>query len=91
MADVNVKVTPGGPANRVEVIIRIFYLMIVGIILYIFMIVAYILVIVNFFSCLILAKRIAPGFLAKIVEQVTKVAAYAMYVTDDRPPLIPEL
>jgi hypothetical protein len=91
MADVTVNITPGGPANRVEVIIRIFYTMIVGFILYFFMLAAYILVMVNFFSCLILAKRIAPGFLAKVVEQATKLMAYAMYITDERPPIIPEL
>jgi len=44
MADVTVNITPGGPANRVEVIIRIFYTMIVGFILYFFMLAAYILV-----------------------------------------------
>jgi hypothetical protein len=91
MADVQVHVSPGGSVNRVEVIIRIFWVMIVGIVFYFFMLAAYVLMVVNFFTCLILAKRIAPIFLAKIVEQATKILAYALYITDERPPIIPEL
>lgn len=89
MSDVNVDISTGSEVNRVEVIIRIFYLIPVAIVLYIFLIIAYILWLINFWTCLILAKRIAPEFLAKVVKQITKVFAYMMYITDERPPIVP--
>ncbi|MDD3159631.1 MAG: DUF4389 domain-containing protein [Candidatus ainarchaeum sp.] len=91
MADVNVNITPGKDVSRLEVIIRMIYGMIVGIVLYLFLIVTYIVILINFFSCLILAKRIAPEFTAKVIAQATKLMAYMFYVTDERPPIIPEL
>jgi hypothetical protein len=91
MNSVQVNITPGGKASRAEVIIRFFYGAITAIILGIFMIVAYILIGINFLTCLILGKRIAPKFLASIVAQYAKLMAYMFYVTDERPPLVPEM
>ena len=91
MNSVQVNITPGGKASRAEVIIRIFYGAVAAIILGIFMIVGYIVVVVNFFTCLILAKRVAPEFLASLVAQYAKLMAYEFYITDERPPLIPEM
>ena len=90
MDSVKVEITPGGRASRVEVIIRIFYTLVAGIILGIFMWVAGIVVFINFFTCLILAKRVGVGFIAKVIVQVTKLYAYSFYVTDERPPIIPD-
>jgi len=89
MASVEVKVTPGASVSRVEVIIRIILAIILGIIAYIFSLIVGILWIVNFLTCLILAKRIAPEFTAKFVEWITKVGAYIYLVTDERPPWTP--
>jgi hypothetical protein len=86
---VKVEITPGGEASRLEVIVRFIYGAIAVIILGIFMVIAEILVVINFFTCLILAKRIAPGFIASVLAQMTRVYAYLFYVTDERPPLVP--
>lgn len=90
MESVKVQITPGGPASRVEVIIRIFYGAIAGFILGIFMGIAGIVVCINFFTCLILAKRVGIGFVSKIIVQMTKLYAYSWYITDERPPIIPD-
>ena len=90
MKSVNIQITPDGRASRLEVIIRIFYTLVAGIILAVFMWIAGILVFVNFFTCLILAKRVGAGFIAKVIEQMPKLYAYACFVTDERPPLVPE-
>ena len=90
MKSVSVQITPGGRASRAEVIIRIFYGLVAGIILSIFLWVVGILVFVNFFSCLILAKRVGVGFIAKVIEQIPKLYAYTYFVTDERPPIVPE-
>jgi len=91
LESVQVQITPGGRASRVEVIVRIFYGLVAGIILGIFLWVAGVLVILNFFTCLILAKRIGVGFIAKVIVQITKLYAYMYYVTDERPPIVPEM
>ena len=91
MNSVQVNITPGGKASRLEVIIRIFYGLVTAIILGIFMIVGYILIAINFWTCLLLARRIAPKFLASLVAQGAKLMAYMFYVTDERPPLVPEM
>ncbi|MEM0360067.1 MAG: DUF4389 domain-containing protein [Candidatus Diapherotrites archaeon] len=89
MAAVDVKITPDAKVNRVEVIIRIILAIILGIIASIFAFIVGILAVVNFFTCLLLAKRIAPEFIAKFIEWVAKVGAYLYFVTDERPPWTP--
>jgi K+-sensing histidine kinase KdpD len=89
MESVKIEITPGGRASRAEVIIRIFYTIIAMIILWIFGIAVAILIILNFFTCLILAARIAPEFIASYIKQLSRVMAYAYFVTDERPPLVP--
>ncbi|GEM_PF-2453209 len=86
---VKVEITPGGDASRLEVIIRFVYGTIALIILSVFGVIAGILVMINFVTCLILAKRVAPGFIASVIAQMTRVYAYLYYVTDERPPLTP--
>lgn len=89
MESVKVEITPGEEADRLEVLIRIILGIVYGLIAGIFGMVAGILIIVNFFTCLILAKRIAADFLAKFVAWLTKLYAYLYYVTDERPPWTP--
>jgi uncharacterized membrane protein (UPF0182 family) len=91
MNSVKVEITPQEKVSRVEVIIRMIYGTIAAIILGIFMIIAIIVVMINFLTCLILAKRVAPKFIASVIAQETKLMAYAWYVTDERPPLVPEM
>lgn len=89
MESVKIEITPGGNASRAEAIIRIIYGAIALIILAILIWIAWILAIINFFTCLILAKRIAAGFVASIVKQMARVYSYVFFVTDERPPLVP--
>ena len=86
---VSVNVTPDEKVSRVEVIIRIPMAIILGIIAYILGIIMSILWVVNIITCLILAKRVAPGFMAAYVAWVTRISAYMMLVVDERPPFLP--
>jgi hypothetical protein len=91
MNSVKVEITPQESVSRAEVIIRLIWGTIAGIILYIFMLIASILWVINFLTCLILAKRVAPKFMAAVAAQLAKLAAYVYFATDERPPLIPEM
>ncbi|MFA5126214.1 MAG: DUF4389 domain-containing protein [archaeon] len=87
---VSVDIKPEDKVSRLEVIIRIPMAIILGIIGYILMIIVYILWFVNIITCLILAKRVGAGFMAKVIAWYTKVMAYLMLVVDERPPFLPE-
>ena len=91
MDAVKVEIKPGPKrASRLEVLIRIPMAIILGIIAWIFGLVAGIIVIVNFFTCLIAARRVASGFLTRYLAWIPKVYAYLYFVTDERPPWAPE-
>ena len=87
---VSVDIKPDEKVSRVEVIIRILMFIILGIILYILMIIVEILWVINVITCLILAKRVGAGFMAKVAMWETKVMAYLLLIVDVRPPFIPE-
>ncbi len=89
MESVKVEITPGGKASRVEVLVRIVYGLVAIIVLAILMMIAEILAVINFFTCLIWAKRVAPGFIASVIAQMARVYSYVYFVTDERPPLAP--
>lgn len=86
---VSVSIKPDDKVSRLEVIIRIPMFIILGIIAYILMIVVEILWVINIVTSLILAKRVGAGVIAKILEWYTKVLAYLMLTTDERPPFLP--
>ena len=91
MESVKAEVIPGPPkASRLEVIIRIPIGIILGLIAGVFGFIVGLIVIVNFFTCLILAKRVAADFVAKYVAWLPKLYAYLYFVTDERPPWAPE-
>ncbi|MFH1256619.1 MAG: DUF4389 domain-containing protein [Candidatus Diapherotrites archaeon] len=89
MEAVKVQITPGGKADRAEAIIRIFYSIVLYFIAGILGIVACVLIFINFFTCLILAQRVAADFLAKYIGWLAMIGAYSHFVTDERPPLVP--
>jgi hypothetical protein len=91
MDSVQVSVKPQAKVSRLEVIIRIPYGIILGIIGYILGIIASIIWVINIITCLILAKRVLPNFMAALIKWYTQVAGYMMLVTDERPPLFPEM
>ena len=86
---VSVSVKADDKVSRLEVIIRIPMFIVLGIIAYILMIVVEILWVINIITSLILAKRVGAGFIAKVVEWYTKVMAYLLLTTDERPPFLP--
>jgi len=86
---VSVDIKPGPKVSRLEVIIRIPMGIILGIIGYILGIITSILWVINIITSLILARRVAPGFIAAYVAWITKVMAYMLLVTDERPPFFP--
>ncbi len=88
---VSVSVKPDDKVSRVEVIVRILYAIVLYIVSIFVGIALYILLIINFLTCLILAKRIGAGFLGNVVEWFTKIAAYMFFVTDERPPFLPKI
>jgi len=87
---VSVDIKPEDKVSRLEVIIRIPMFIVLGIIAYILMVIVEILWLVNIITCLILAKRVGAGFMAKVIAWYTKVMAYLMLVVDTRPPFLPE-
>ncbi len=78
--------------GRVELIIRLVWSAICGIVLYLFSIIASICWIIQFIYILILGKRMdaLDPWLAKVVKGSAKLSAYASLLTDERPPLVPE-
>jgi len=89
LKSVEVKIVPGGKASRKEVLVRILYAIILGIIGYVLGIVAWVLTVINFFTCLIVGTRIGHGFLSKYIAWMTMVLSYLLFVTDERLPLLP--
>lgn len=87
---VSVSVKPDQKVSRVEVLVRILYAIVLYIVSIFVMIAVYILWILNILSCLILAKRVGAGFLGNVVEWYSKIMAYMLFVTDERPPFIPK-
>ncbi len=82
----------GQDASRLELLVRIPYVFILCIVLSIFSCLAIIAWVVNIFSVLIRGLRSVQltAFTAKYCDYRYKVTAYAMLVTDERPPLFPE-
>jgi len=89
MNSTNISITPGGRASRVEVIVRIPYLIIFYIVAWILGIIMSILVFVNIVTCLLLAKRVGGGFIAAYVKWLAESLSYLLFAHDERPPLFP--
>jgi hypothetical protein len=90
MKSVKVQITPGKKASSSEAIFRIFWALIVGIILHLLWGVVGFLTVLNFFTCLLMQKRFGAKFTSKIITQTTQLMAYATFVTDERPSLLPD-
>ena len=78
-------------ASRVELVIRFFYIIPLFIVMYIISIVAMIGIVVNFFTSLLLGKRIEAlsKFIVVYIEYMAKMYEYS-YLSDERPPIIPK-
>jgi hypothetical protein len=87
---VSVSVKPEAKVSRLEILIRIPMYIVLGIVMYVLSIIVGILWVINVITSLILAKRVAAGFVAKFVEWQTRVMAYMLLTTDERPPFFPQ-
>jgi len=87
---VKIDVIPQKVASRLELLVRIPYAIILGIILYFLGLIVFVLFILNIVTILLEKQRVAAEFIAAYIEQYAKVSAYLTLVTDERPPLLPE-
>lgn len=93
MKTIQSKITYVEKASRVEMLYRIVWAIIAGIVLAIFAIVAGLADIIQFFYILIYGKRQKGIFdFVKAVEiQRFRLTVYLTFVTDERPPIVPEM
>jgi hypothetical protein len=79
------------PARRLELLVRILYWILIGIVLWVYGLIAFICLIIQWFVILILGHRnkdlsdIARGYL----EYMVHVAPYMYIMTDKRPDIFP--
>ena len=93
MKTIQHKITYVEKASRVEMLIRIVWGIIAGIVLVIFAFVAALATFIHFLYILIYGKRQKEIFqFVKAVEvQRFRLSLYLTFVTDERPPIVPEM
>jgi len=92
MKTVDAKISFYPRATRVELLVRIVWGIVAGIVLSLFSIVAGILFIVQILHVLIYARRHKgmQSFIKTVLVQRFRLSAYLLLLTDERPPIIPE-
>jgi len=92
MKTVDARVSFNQRAPRVELLVRIIWGIVAGIVLAVFSIAAAIVLFVQFFHILILGRRHKDmqAFIKTVIIQRYKLSAYLYLLTDERPPIIPE-
>jgi len=80
-------------ASRIEMLYRIVWAIIAGIVLWVFALVAVVAMVIQFLYILIYKKRQKELFnFVKVVEvQRFRLSLYLTFVTDERPPIVPEM
>lgn len=80
-------------ATRIEMLYRLVWAIVAGIVLYIFALIASLVTFIHFFYILVYARRHKAIFdFVKVVEiQAFRLGNYLMFLTDERPPIIPEM
>ena len=93
METVKITVTSEEKASRLELFIRLFWGCIVGIVLCIVGMFAYIALFIQWLHILFLGKRhpALAKFVTNWYKATTQLGFYYMLSTDERPPLMPEL
>jgi hypothetical protein len=78
-------------AGRIELIIRILYSILIGIVLYLYGIVAGICMIIQFFVILIMGRRshTLSEFIRGYLEYYVHILPYTAFMTDERPGILP--
>ena len=77
-------------ASRVEWLVRLVYWIPLVIVWVALSIIGGILWIINVFSIIIAARRVGMGLMKKVWQYHTKMSAYYWFLTDERPPILPE-
>ena len=92
MNSLNITIKPEEKASRVELLIRFFYMIPLFIVLWVLEILSGIAVVLNFFTSLILGKRIPAlsNLVAVFISYVAKVYTY-LFLSDERPEIIPKI
>jgi hypothetical protein len=92
MKTVDAKVSFNPKAPRIELLVRIVWGILAGIVLMIFSFVAAILLFVQVFHILFLGRRHKGmhAFIKTVAIQRFRLSAYLTLLTDERPPIIPE-
>lgn len=87
----DVKYLPRSP--RIELLVRIVWGIVAGIVLLVFGFVSGIVWIVQIFHILIYARRHKgmQSFIKAVAVQRFRLSAYLLLLTDERPPIIPEM
>lgn len=93
MKNVQQKILYEEKASRIEMLVRIVWAILGGIVLYIFAIIAVLATIIHFFYILVYAKRNKEitNFVKAVEVQRFRLSLYLTFVTDERPPIIPEM
>lgn len=93
MKTIQHKITYVEKASRVEILVRIVWAILGEIVLFIFSLVAILAVIIQFFYVLIYGKRQKGlfDFMKAVEVQRFRLVLYLTFVTDERPPIIPEM
>lgn len=80
-------------ASRIEMLYRIVWAIFAGIVLWVFSLVAVIAWVIQFFYILVYKKRNMSlnNFLKIVVVQRYRLNAYLFFLTDERPPIVPEM
>jgi len=92
MKTVDAKISFLPRARRTELLVRIVWGIVAGIVLFIFSFVAGILWIIQILHILIYARRHKgmQSFIKTVLVQRFRLSAYILLLTDERPPIIPE-
>jgi len=80
-------------SRRIEMLYRLVWAIIAGLVLYVFALVALIVLVVQFFYILIYARRHKGlfDFLKAVYVQTFRLNSYLAFLTDERPPLVPQM
>jgi len=93
MKSVLAKVSFSEKASRVELLVRIVWAILAGIVLFIFGIISGIAWIVQIVYILVTGRRhkSLQGLIKSVTIQEFRLRSYLMLLTDERPPIVPEM
>lgn len=93
MKTIQHKIVSAEKASRIEMLYRLVWAILAGIVLWVFSLIAVIAWVIQFFFILIYKKRNMSlnNFLKLVVVQRYRLTAYLFFLTDERPPIVPEM